>query len=77
MVTILIFTIVTKNEAQPPHKQKAETYRSTSGGVGEPPPPPHSNGELQKQQNNGHKQFLTRHTPNPTYNSTVNMSHCV
>jgi len=45
----------TKNEAQVPHKQKAETYRSKSGQEKPPPPPPHSNKELQKQKNNGHK----------------------
>ena len=37
-----------KNEAQPPYKQKVETYRSTSGRKkNPPPPPPHSNRELQ------------------------------
>jgi len=46
----------TKQEEQPPHKQKAETYRSTSG---QHPPTPHSNGELQKQKNNGHNKLYT------------------
>jgi len=47
-----IKTIAEQGDA--PHKQKAETYKSASGQK-KNQPPPHSNGELQKQKNNGHK----------------------
>jgi len=50
------------------HQVSTELYKWTIN----PPPLP---SQLQKQQNNGHQQFCTRLTLNPTYNSTVNISH--
>jgi len=75
-IKISDFTIAEKRSATVPQTESrnVQKYKWTETP---PPLPPDSNGEFQKQKNNGHKQFRTRQTLNPNYNSTVNISHFV